>query len=105
MSFARSRKHPIECARIESAVRIISARWNTMTAAGKPWMTSDAGTFQRTVRHFVDTHAQARGQVPPIAVALPAALRLRALSVRPPPLSDYQHLTAEHADDHDDTDA
>ena len=57
------------------------------------------------VRHFVDTHAQARGQVPPIAVALPAALRLRALSVRPPPLSDYQHLTAEHADDHDDTDA
>ena len=57
------------------------------------------------VRHFVDTHAQARGQVPPIAVALPAALRLRALSVRPHPLSDYQHLTAEHADDHHDTDA
>lgn len=57
------------------------------------------------VRHFVDTHAQARGQVPPIAVTLPAALRLRALTVRPHPLSDHQHLTAEDPDDHHDTDA
>jgi hypothetical protein len=57
------------------------------------------------VRHFVDTHAQARGQVPPLAVTLPAALRGRALTVRPHPLSDYQQLTAEDVDDDHDTDA
>ena len=55
------------------------------------------------VRHFVDTHAQARDQVPPLAVTLPTALRGRALTVRPHPLSDYQHLTAEDADDDHDT--
>jgi hypothetical protein len=51
------------------------------------------------VRHFVDHHAQARGQAPPIAVTLPDDPRVRALSVRPHPLSDYQHLTAEPTDE------
>ena len=51
------------------------------------------------VRHFVDTHAQARGQAPPIAVTLPDDPRLRALTVRPHPLSDYQNLTAEPTDE------
>ena len=46
------------------------------------------------VRHFIDTQAQARGQAPPIAVTLPDDPRWRALTVRPHPLSDYQHLTS-----------
>jgi transposase len=44
------------------------------------------------VRHFIDQHAHARGQRPPIAVALPHDPRL-PLSVQPQPLSDYQKLT------------
>jgi transposase len=43
------------------------------------------------VRHFIDQHAHARGQRPPIAVALPADPRL-PLSVKPQPLSDYHQL-------------
>ena len=54
------------------------------------------------VRHFVDTHAQARGQAPPIAVTLPDDPRLRALTVRPHPLSDYQRLTSESPDERTD---
>ena len=54
------------------------------------------------VRHFVDHHAQARGQDPPHAVTLPDDPRLHALSVRPHPLSDYQHLTAEPIDERTD---
>lgn len=45
------------------------------------------------VRHFIDQHAHARGQRPPIAVALPADPRL-PLSVQPQPLSDYHQLAA-----------
>ncbi len=44
------------------------------------------------VRHFTDQHAHARGQRPPIAVALPQDPRL-PLCVQPQPLSDYQQLT------------
>ncbi len=55
------------------------------------------------VRHFVDHHAQARGQAPPLAVTLPNDPRLHALTVRPHPLSDYQHLTAESNDEPTDT--
>ena len=55
------------------------------------------------VRHFVDHHAQARGQAPPLAVTLPDDPRLHALTVRPHPLSDYQHLTAESNDEPPDT--
>jgi len=51
------------------------------------------------VRHFVDQHAQARGQAPPIAVTLPNDPRVHALTVRPHPLSDYQHLTSETTDE------
>jgi transposase len=49
------------------------------------------------VRHFIDRHAHARGQRPPIAVAVPADPRL-PLSVKPQPLSDY-HRLASHASD------
>jgi transposase len=49
------------------------------------------------VRHFIDHHAHARGQRPPIAVPLPVDPRL-PLTVQPQPLSDYHQLTAP-ADD------
>jgi hypothetical protein len=52
------------------------------------------------VRHFIDQHAHARGQPPPIAVTLPKHPRL-PLSVRPQPLSDYQQLATDIADEHD----
>jgi transposase len=55
------------------------------------------------VRHFIDQHAHARGQRPPIAVALPKDPRLQ-LSVRPQPLSDYQQLATDLSDEHDPTD-
>jgi transposase len=55
------------------------------------------------VRHFIDQHAHARGQRPPIAVILPQDPRL-PLSVRPQPLSDYQQLAAESADERTDPD-
>ncbi len=50
------------------------------------------------VRHFIDLHAQARGQRPPLAVALPNDARVQQLCVRPQPLSDYDPLT-DHDDD------
>jgi hypothetical protein len=56
------------------------------------------------VRHFIDQHAHARGQPPPIAVALPQDPRLHALSVRPQALSDYQHLATESSDERTDND-
>ena len=43
------------------------------------------------VRHFIDAHAHARGQRPPIAVALPADPRL-PFNGAPQPLSDYEQL-------------
>jgi hypothetical protein len=49
------------------------------------------------VRHFIDQHAYARGEAPPLALPLPQ--RLRDLSVRPHPLSDYDHLIREHPTD------
>lgn len=50
------------------------------------------------VRHFIDHHAHARGQRPPIAVPLPADPRL-PLTVQPQPLTDYHQLTAPAADE------
>ena len=47
------------------------------------------------VRHFIDSHAHARGQRPPLAVVLPDDPRLQAINVRPQPLSDYEQLTAK----------
>lgn len=56
------------------------------------------------VRHFIDSHAHARGQAPPIAVVLPNDPRLHAISVRPQSLSDYEQLTPEQHDEGTDTD-
>jgi hypothetical protein len=57
------------------------------------------------VRHFLDAQAQARGEPPPIAVALPADPRLSRLAVKAQPLRDYEQLAQESTDaDTDDTD-
>ena len=45
------------------------------------------------VRHFVDQHRARRGQLPPIPVHLPDDPRVRALTVRPHNLADYERLT------------
>jgi hypothetical protein len=55
------------------------------------------------VRHFIDRHAHARGQRPPIAVVLPDDPRLKAINVRPQPLSDYEQLTPKETN-HERTD-
>ena len=47
------------------------------------------------VRHFIDHHAHARGQRPPLAVPLPADPRL-PLTVQAQSLSDYQQLAGSH---------
>lgn len=47
------------------------------------------------VRHFIDAHAHAAGLRPPLAVTLPNDARVRELSVRAQPLSDYDRLTRE----------
>ena len=60
-------------------------------------------THLAAVRHFIDAHAHARGQRPPIAVALPKDPRL-PLSVRPQPLSDYQQLATNFTDESTDPD-
>lgn len=51
------------------------------------------------VRHFADQQRAQRGQSPPIPVALPDDPRVRALTVRPHPLTDYEQLTSESCDD------
>jgi len=56
------------------------------------------------VRHFIDAQAHARGQRPPIAVVLPNDPRLSAINVRPQPLSAYEQLTTETADETTTTD-
>jgi hypothetical protein len=56
------------------------------------------------VRHFIDSHAHARGQPPPIAVLLPADPRLHTLRVRAHALRDYDQLTPEQPDEGADTD-
>jgi transposase len=52
------------------------------------------------VRHFIDQHAHARGQRPPIAVALPVDPRL-PLAVQPQPLSDYHQLATDESSSSD----
>jgi hypothetical protein len=47
------------------------------------------------VRHFIDQQRARRGQSPPIPVTLPDDPRVRALTVRPHPLTDYQQLAPE----------
>jgi len=56
------------------------------------------------VRHFIDLHRARRGQPPPIPVALPDDPRVRALTVRSHPLTDYEQLTREQPDEHSDDD-
>ncbi len=51
------------------------------------------------VRHFIDAHANARGQRPPIAVVLPDDPRLHAIKVQPQPLQAYEQLTPETTDE------
>ena len=51
------------------------------------------------VCHFIDAHAHARGQRPPLAVSLPNDPRLQNLSVRAQPLTDYDQLTKDSTDD------
>ena len=51
------------------------------------------------VRHFIDAHAHARGQRPPLAVSLPNDPRLQNLRVRAQPLTDYDQLTKDCTDD------
>ena len=51
------------------------------------------------VRHFVDQHRARRGVRPPIPVHLPDDPRVRALSVRPHNLADYEQLT--HKEPHE----
>jgi hypothetical protein len=48
------------------------------------------------VRHFIDQHAHARGEAPPIALPLPE--RIRTLSVRPHALTEYDQLNKEPID-------
>ena len=58
------------------------------------------------VRHFIDQHLARRGHLPPLPVTLPDDPRVRALSVRPHRLADYEPRTEEHDDEHhDDRDA
>jgi transposase len=56
------------------------------------------------VRHFIDAHAHARGQRPPLAVVLPNDPRLQSI-VRTQPLSDYQQLASDLTDEHPDPDS
>ncbi len=56
------------------------------------------------VRHFIDHHAHARGQQPPIAVPLPNDPRLQHVRVRAQPLSDYEQLAKDAADEYSDND-
>jgi hypothetical protein len=51
------------------------------------------------VRHFIDAHAHARGQRPPMAVSLPNNPQLQNLSVRAQPLTDYDQLTQDCTND------
>jgi transposase len=65
------------------------------------------------VCHFIDQQRARRGQSPPIAITLPNDPRVRSLTVRPHPLSDYEQLlrenlhepTDEHAEEPGDSDA
>ena len=56
------------------------------------------------VRHFIDAHANARGQRPPVAVVLPDDPRVHAINVRPQALSAYDQLTPETTNEHPEDD-
>ena len=71
---------------------------SALEAAIAAALTEDAAHLG-AVRHFIDQHAHARGQPPPIAVVLPQDPRLRAISVKVQALSDYERLTPENPDE------
>jgi len=54
------------------------------------------------VRQLIDQDRARRGQRPPIAVDLPNDPRVRDLTVRPHPLTDYQQLVPEDPHGHPD---
>ena len=60
---------------------------------------AEDATHLGAVRHFIDAHANARGQRPPIAVVLPDDPRLLAINVRSQPLQAYDQLTPETTDE------
>ena len=74
---------------------------SALEAAIAAALTEDAAHLG-AVRHFIDQHAHARGQPPPIAVALPQDPRLHTISVRAQALSDYEQLTPGSLDEHTD---
>jgi transposase len=51
------------------------------------------------VRHFIDLQRAQRAARPPVAITLPDDPRVRALTVRPHPLADYEPLAQEGAAD------
>jgi hypothetical protein len=54
---------------------------------------AEDSTHLPAVRHFIDQHHARRGARPPIPVDLPDDPRVRALSVRPHNLADYEQLS------------
>lgn len=50
------------------------------------------------VRHFIDLHAQARKQAPPVPVRLLPGSKVEAISVKPHALEDYERLNQEKPD-------
>ena len=65
-------------------------------------LTEDA-THLAAVRHFVDLQHAERGQAPPIPVTLPDDPRVRAVTVRPHNLTEYESLAGEHSDERPDS--
>lgn len=55
-----------------------------------------------SVRHFIDSQAHARGQLPPVAVRLPVGAKISSVAVRPHALGDYDLLNRDN--DHDPSD-
>jgi hypothetical protein len=60
---------------------------------------AEGSTHLPAVRHFIDQHRARRGARPPIPVDLPDDPRVRALSVRPHNLADYEQLTRKDSDE------
>jgi len=72
-----------------------------LNAALAAALTQDAA-YLGAVRQLIDQERARRGQRPPIAVDLPNDPRVRDLTVRPHPLTDYERLVPEDPDGHPD---
>jgi hypothetical protein len=53
----------------------------------------------KSIRHILDRQARARGEVPPVPVALPDDPRVRELTIRPHMLNQYDSLGKEENND------